>query len=83
MTDKVQTVKHQKRKSVRIWQTSKLVVHRLIYKKYCIKLNVSITYAKTSFYHNANIDCNDDQRKLFKLVNLLQNIMQFEMNFLS
>ena len=55
----------------RIWRTSKLVVHRLIYKEYCIQLNVAITYAKTSFYHNAIIDCNGDQRKLFKLVNSL------------
>ena len=69
MTDEVQTVKRQKRKSERIWRTSKLVVHRLIYKEYCIQLNVAITYAKTSFYHNAIIDCNGDQRKLFKLVN--------------
>ena len=71
MTDEVQTVKRQKRKSERIWRTSKLVVHRLIYKEYCIQLNVAITYAKTSFYHNAIIDCNGDQRKLFKLVNSL------------
>ena len=46
MTDEVQTVKRQKRKSERIWRTSKLVVHRLIYKEYCIQLNVAITYAK-------------------------------------
>ena len=71
MTDEVQTVKRQKKKSERIWRTSKLVVHLLIYKEYCIQLNVAITYAKTSFYHNAIIDCNGDQRKLFKLVNSL------------
>ena len=49
MTDEVQTVKRQKRESERIWQTSKWVVHRLIYKEYCIKLNVAITYAKYYF----------------------------------
>ena len=37
MTDEVHTVKRRKRQSERIWRTSKLVVHRLIYKVYCIQ----------------------------------------------
>ena len=69
MTDEVQTVK--RKKSECIWQTSKFVVHRLMYKEYCIQLNVAITYAKTPFYHIAIIDCNGGQRTLFKLVNSL------------
>ena len=64
MTNEVQT-------SERMWRTSKLIVHCLIYKEYCIQLNVAITYDKTSFYHNAIINCNGDQHKLFKLVNSL------------
>ena len=46
MTEEVHSIKRANRKSERVWRQSKLNVHHLIFKEYCLKLKVAITKAK-------------------------------------
>ena len=71
MTEEVHSIKRAKRKSERVCRKLKLTVHRLIFKEHCLKLKVAIIKAKTHHYQQGILDCNGDQSKLFKCVNLL------------
>ena len=71
MTDKILEVKRLRRKYENLWRKSKLTVHRLEFRKYCLEVKELITKAKSDFYLNKITDCNGDQKKLFKVVDKL------------
>jgi hypothetical protein len=71
MSDDILEVKRLKRKYEKLWRKSKLTVHRLEFRRYCLELKELICKTKSKFYLDKIKNCDGDQKQLFKIVDKL------------
>ena len=63
--------KRVRRQCERRWRKSSLFVHRIAYKESCEVVKKGIKDAKATYFIKQINDCNNDQRKLFQIVDKL------------
>lgn len=72
-TDEIREARRQRRKAERRWRSTKLIVHREIYKEECVKVNKLCEEASRNYYCLKIEECGSDQHKVFHIANQLIN----------
>jgi hypothetical protein len=71
INDDILSAKRRRRKQETLWRKNRTVEHRKLYKECCNVVKCLILESKSKFYINEVINCNKDQKKLYKIVNHL------------
>jgi hypothetical protein len=66
-TQELREAKQEKRKKERMWQKTKLTVHKEIYRHQCTNVNKLLVKAKREYYCAKLSDCAGDQGQLYRL----------------
>ena len=71
ITDNILALKKIRRKHESIWRRTRLTIHFDLYKESCKAVKQAIIESKAKITQQKIIDCNGDQKKLFKIVDPL------------
>ena len=71
LTDNILALKKNRRKHESIWRRSRLTIHFDLYKESCKAVKQAIIESKAKITQLKIIDCNGNQKKLFKIVDPL------------
>ena len=71
MTDDILVLKALRRKYESLWRKTRLTVHFDMYSESCMDVKTAISNSKSEILQKKISDCNDDQKKLFKIVDTL------------
>ena len=71
ITDNILALKKIRRKHESIWCRTRLTIHFDLYKESCKAVKQAIIESKAKITQQKIIDCNGDQKKLFKIVDPL------------
>ena len=63
-TDELRDMKRESRRLERRWISSKLEIHKQLFKEHCKKYNLAIKYAKETYHQKQFADC--DSKHLFQ-----------------
>ena len=70
-TEEIRSAKQRRRQLERLWRTTKLEVHKLMYKAQCNIVSALIRTAKKGYYVSLIHENENDTKALFKVVNSL------------
>ena len=71
MTDDIFALKALRRKYESLWRKTRLTVLFDMYSESCMDVKTAISNSKSEILQNKISDCNGDQKKLFKIVDIL------------
>ena len=70
-TDKIREAKRKRRQLERLWRKSKLTVHHQMYSEQRNHVNRLITSAKAEYYTGKVQECENDTKRIFKVISSL------------
>ena len=71
MNEDIREAKKERRRWEKLWRKTRLTVHRQAYKEHCDEVKSLVKRAKADYFTQVIEDCQNDQGKLFKIVDKL------------
>jgi hypothetical protein len=70
-TEELREAKHERRRRERLWRKSRLEIDHQFYKEQCNIVKSMLKKAKCQYYSSKIMECANDQKALFKIINKL------------